>query len=201
MIEIEKKFILSDEQKAALIKDAEFSGEKHIVDSYFDTDDFRLTLADIWFRARGGSFELKEPLHRGGSAKSNQYYEHTDHKKIGEVLGFEETASLETAMEEQGIHSFVTCHTTRKSYRKDGFTIDIDTVTYDDSSFTYSLAEVELLIEDASQASVAEAQILEFAESHGLSTDKSIDGKIIAFLKVERPRHYALLVEALFLDV
>lgn len=52
MIEIEKKFLLTEAQRARLLKDAKKLEDKKVEDSYFDTSDYRLTTKDYWLRLR-----------------------------------------------------------------------------------------------------------------------------------------------------
>lgn len=197
-IEIEKKFILSDAQKEALLEDAESVGEATIEDSYLDTESYDLTLQDYWFRLRDGLYELKAPLRSGAGSYegTNRYRELTDIDAISSELGLNASNEIEVNLSESGIKPFITCFTKRKSYKKEGFKIDIDTATYENSDFTYSVAEIELLVEDESEADAAEERIIAFAKKYDLSTDQIILGKIAAYLKEENPDHYEKLVAA-----
>jgi len=82
MIEVEKKFILSEQEKERLIKDAEFLSERVFTDIYYDTEKFLLTSQDKWLRSREGKFELKLPLHKGRERLADQYDEIEDEQKI-----------------------------------------------------------------------------------------------------------------------
>jgi len=196
MIEVEKKFLLSDNQQTQLLHGAEFLFEKVITDTYFDDDDYSLTKADLWLRQRNGSYELKAPLSSGQSSETNQYYEIDDEVEIATALALPTNGQLVTELARRGIHGFVTCNTARSSYRKDGFTIDIDSATYNDSAFTYGLAEIELLVGNESQVGVAEQRIVEFAQTNNLDIHSAISGKIVAFLQQQNSEHYKALVEA-----
>ncbi|MFZ1301356.1 MAG: CYTH domain-containing protein [Candidatus Microsaccharimonas sp.] len=194
-VEIEKKFVLTETQKTALLDGSVELGEKSIVDSYLDTDDYQLTLRDYWFRIRDGEYELKAPLASGSGsyATTNRYREITSVEEICDELKLDYSGDIETTLSLAGIKSFITCYTTRQSYEKAGFEIDVDQATYQDSDFTYALAEIELLIEDESKADEAEARIIEFAQQFNLTTDQVILGKIAAYLKEEKPEHYQAL--------
>lgn len=198
MIEIEKKFFLTASEKEALLQDAETLGQKILEDSYLDTKDFQLTKRDMWFRERNGAYELKVPLktHTETSFITNQYHELTDKEEIRHELSLDTSGDFETALSIAGITSFMTCYTARSSYEKQGFHIDVDSVTYAGSDFEYNLAEIETLVIDESEATGAESRIVEFAKSHGLTTDRTILGKVGAYLKAERPEHYKILVDA-----
>lgn len=197
MIEIEKKFLLTQQQIDALTENANELGEKLVEDSYLDTADYRLTLNDLWFRIRDGQYELKAPLTSSSDSviTTNRYHEITDTAKIAELLNLNTEIDFEQALEEAGITPFITCYTQRKSYEKQGFHLDIDTATYKDSDFTYAISEIELLVEDESVANEAERQIIEFARGYGFTLDQVIYGKIVAYLQVESPQHYQALLD------
>lgn len=198
MIEIEKKFLLTKIEEQALLQDAEELGQKIVEDSYLDTPDYSLTRRDLWFRERDGAYELKVPLKATGDtpAATNRYHELTDIDAIRQELSLDTTVGFEEALSLADITRFMTCYTNRRSYEKQDFHIDIDSVTYNDSDFTYALAEIEVLINNESQADEAENRIVDFARSFGLTTDQVILGKVGAFLKAERPEHYKILVDA-----
>jgi len=198
MVEVEKKFLLSDTQKTQLLDGAEFLYEKTIVDTYFDDTQFSLTANNLWLRERDNEFELKAPLSTGSGAHqiTNRFHEITVEAEIATELGMTYDDSLSTELARRGIAGFVTCHTLRISYAKDGFTIDVDSASFDDTHFTHSVAEIELLVEEEAQADAAEVRILNFAQEHGLNSDGVILGKIAAYLLNEKPQHYKTLVEA-----
>jgi adenylate cyclase class IV len=89
MIEVEKKFKLTEDNKRKLIEGAEFLGEKIQTDSYFDTANFDLARKDMWFRNRNGKFELKTPLSNLPKKErvSDQYVEIEDENEIARILG------------------------------------------------------------------------------------------------------------------
>lgn len=198
MIEIEKKFLLTDTQKQALLDGARGIGEKSMTDSYLDTADYSLTTNDLWFRERNGAYELKAPLRlkTESSTATNRYHELTEIEDILRTLKLDATDDFKAALLTAGITSFITCFTQRKSYTKQNFQIDVDAVTFRDSQFEYAIAEIELIIDDESQADEAEYRIIEFAKQLGLTTDQVILGKVAAYLKAEKIDHYEVLVEA-----
>lgn len=195
MIEVEKKFLLSPEDEARLIEHAELVGERVIEDSYYDNETYDVTLADMWLRKRGNEFELKVPLRVSDDRTVDQYRELTDRTEICQTLGLPADGSdVGSALASTDYKVFMSPRTTRRTYRKDGFTIDLDTVTYAGSDFRYSLAEIEKLVEDEVEMSAAVESIITFARRHGLVTDKFILGKVAAYLQSERPDHYQALV-------
>jgi uncharacterized protein YjbK len=197
-IEIEKKFLLTPDQQATLLKDATDLGHKRVEDIYFDTKDYSLSLRDLWLRRRDGVYELKAPasVGSGSLAGTNRYHELTDDSEIAKALGIEISDCLERSLTDFDIHPFVTCYTDRASYEKQGFHIDIDQATYRDSSFSYSVAEIELLVETEGEANEADDRIMAFAADHNLTSDTVIHGKIGAFLEAERPKHFKTLMDA-----
>lgn len=195
MIEIEKKFLLSDEQRSRLLNGAESLGGKNMEDSYYDTDDYTLTRDDYWLRMRDGAYELKAPLKSSGSGATNRYNEITELAGIAQELGLP-SGDLELELSRAGIKQFITCYTARESYGRDRFHVDIDQVTYRDSDYSYAIAEVELLVADESQAAEAEVKILQLADELDLTVGQTIPGKVIAYLQVEAPEHYQALVDA-----
>jgi adenylate cyclase class IV len=197
-IEIEKKFLLTENQKNLLLADAQLVGDFSIEDSYFDSDDYRLTLNDYWLRLRDGAYELKAPLQSGSGSYegTNRYRELTDIAEICTELNLEDTGDFAATLGKNGLQAFITLNTARTSYKKDGFKIDIDQATYVNSEFTYAVAEIELLISDESFADEADAKIISFAKQFNLGMDEMILGKVAAFMEVERPAHYKALVEA-----
>lgn len=195
MIEVEKKFHLSPEDEARLIDGAELMGERLIEDSYYDNEDYDITLANMWLRRRGTDFELKVPLRVSDDKTVDQYRELTDYTEICQTLGLSaDGTTMPALLESAGYTVFMHPRTTRRTYKKDGFTIDLDTVTYDGSDFRYRLAEIEKLVEDETDMPAAIESILAFARQHSLVTDQFILGKVGAYIKNERPEHYEALV-------
>lgn len=195
MIEVEKKFLLSPADEARLIRGAKLVGERVIEDSYYDNETYDITLADMWLRKRGGEFELKVPLRVSDDRTVNQYRELTDRMQICQTLGLPADGSdVGSVLEKMDYKIFMSPRTIRRTYRKDGFTIDLDTVTYGGSDFRYSLAEIEMMVEDEADMPAAIASIIDFAKRQGLVTDQFILGKVAAYLKSERPDHYQALV-------
>lgn len=197
IIEVEKKFLPTLDQQEALLKDAILLETKVVTDTYFDTPTYELSTHDLWLRERNGVYELKAPPKAGSGSYSgtNRYHEITDPQLILQELGLDPNDTVEVAFSKAGITQFMTCYTNRSSYKKDGFHIDVDTATYDDSKFTYALIEIELLV-DETKADTADDRIMKFAQKFNLRADGVILGKIAAFLKEERPEHYKVLADA-----
>ena len=59
-IEVEMKFPLNEDIEANLHEiGAVFKSCNEIVDSYYDTTSYQLTLNDVWLRRRNGRYQLK----------------------------------------------------------------------------------------------------------------------------------------------
>ena len=68
MIEVEKKFQITNAQRDRLLEGAEFVYKKDIRDTYFDRG-VELCTKDLWLRERDGRFELKYLTKGYGSRK------------------------------------------------------------------------------------------------------------------------------------
>lgn len=193
MIEVEQKFILSEEDIERLTADAVFLSEKTLTDTYYDTADFALTKNDMWLRKRGEEFDLKLPMHIEGNKFMNQYQEVEGEDKIREIFSIALIGDFVEDIKVFGYESFCQCSTTRRKFKKDGFNIDLDTVEYGD--FTYNIAEIELMVNNKTEISEAMKKIEAFAKENGLKIE-NVRGKVIEYLLRKKPRHYRALVGA-----
>ena len=193
MIEVEKKFILNDQDKERLTKDAQFLNERIFTDIYYDTEFFSLTSKDKWLRSREGRFELKLPLDDGADRLADQYDELEDEQKIREALNLSSNGNLADDLAKAGYSPFCTCKTTRIKYRKEPFIIDLDIVDFQD--FTYNIGEIELMVNDKSEIGGAIEKIMTFAKEQNL-TIAPVRGKVIEYLKRAKQNHYQALIQA-----
>lgn len=193
MIEVEKKFILSEKDISRLTDGADFLGENIFTDTYYDTADYALTKNDMWLRKRGNQFELKLPMHLGDSSLSQQYQEIEGEEKIREIFAVPVQSDFVADIAKFGYEPFCVCQTKRKKYKKEGFTIDLDKVEYGD--FSYALGEIGLMVENENQMAEAAERIQKFAEKNGLKI-LPVRGKIIEYLKRKKPAHFQVLVAA-----
>lgn len=193
MIEVEKKFILNDQDKERLTKNAQFLNERVFTDTYYDTENFSLTSNDKWLRSREGRFELKLPLYDGADRMADQYDELEDEQKIREALDLPSNGNLADDFVKPGYLAFCTCKTTRRKYKKEPFIIDLDNVDFQD--FTYNIGEIELMVNDESEIEGAIEKIMAFAKEQNL-TIAPVRGKVIEYLKRVKPNHYQALVQA-----
>jgi len=192
-IEVESKFHLTPEQEKELIKGAELVKERSFTDVYFDDAKYTLTLQDKWLRQRAGEWELKMPVESmpniAGSV-SRHYQELVNGQAIALALGVAFDADLTATLKQRGIVPFASFTTLRRSYMKKGFRIDLDTLDFD-----YTVAEIEILVENQSEVESAKEKIKAFAEAHHLDTSP-VHGKLIEYIKRLRPAHAEALIAA-----
>ncbi|MEK7588513.1 MAG: CYTH domain-containing protein [Patescibacteria group bacterium] len=168
MIEVEKRFQLTDEQEKAMLEGAEFLGEKLVHDIYYDYPDYRMMKKDIRLRKRNDKFELKVKK----SAGVNQEIE--NEKEIARYFNLSDSIS---DFVEKNLVKLIEYNTLRKKYKKGDFNIDID-----NTDFNYKLCEIELLVDKDSDVKSATTQIKELAQKFGFENQKTLP-KRVAFLK------------------
>ncbi|MDD2909601.1 MAG: CYTH domain-containing protein, partial [Candidatus Pacebacteria bacterium] len=188
MIEIEKKFILNEEEKRRIIKNAQFLGNKIFTDVYYDKNDYSLTLKDFWLRFRDGTAELKIPLKKENDTFINQYEEIIDEDKIRQKINIQKSSiSLINDLTLNNYIPFCKCKTTRTKYKNNIFSIDLDFVDFDD--FTYNIAEIEIMVENEKDIDDAVRKINNFAKENNLKID-SVRGKVIEYINRKNSKLY-----------
>lgn len=208
MIEVEKKFNLSEEEISHLVDGADFLNERVFTDIYYDTKDYILTKQNKWLRSRDGKFELKVPTVLKYGSNIDQFDEINNVEKIKEVLSFDELDKEKNIRENillsqesnltddllmAGYKPFCVCKTTRRKYQKDKFIIDLDIVDY--TEFTYNIGEIELMVKDESEIEDAVGKIMAFAKKNNLKI-APVRGKVIEYLKRFKPKHFDALVKS-----
>jgi len=184
MIEIEKKFIPQEGDIERITENAEFIGETVNDDTYYDKD-FFLAKKDIYVRRRNDTFEMKIGIRRRGfEGIISTYKEIDDENEIRKELGISNRGTMEEDLETSSYKPYGSWKTTRNKYRKEDFTIDIDSVDYG-----YEVIEIELLVDDESKMDEATGRILEFAKKLSL-TKSAKTGKVSGFLKQNYPEEY-----------
>jgi adenylate cyclase class IV len=193
-IEVELKFLLSQEEEIKLLDGASWIQTREFTDIYYDTKDYSLSSNDIWLRSRNGKFILKSPLACTSQALKTQANapkrEIEDESCIRQMLSLQKGDKLHEDLIQANILPLYTFKNHRRSYTKDGFVIDLDQAIFDD--FTYETCEIETLVRDQSGIEKALQRIIAFAESHGLSV-KPVEGRLIEYLRRHHPDHYAIL--------
>lgn len=193
MFEVEKKFILTEEQKKKLLLGAEFLSEQVFFDTYFDNEKFSLGLSDMWLRKRDEDFNLKIPMREKREETINKYHEVDGELAIREIFAIPVVKSFEEDLESFGHQPFCKFKTTRRKYAKAGFVIDLDLADFGD--WQYQVAEIELLVKEKADMEKAAEKIFAFARSYDLGI-LHVNGKLVEFLKRKMPERYAELKKA-----
>ncbi len=192
MIEVENRFLLTEENKGKLIDDAEFVGEETFTDIYYDTADASIMKRDMWLRFRNGKFEMKLPLNEKSvlQRKSNKYKEIETEEEIRMVLGLPLNGDFTEVLEEKGYSPVLEIETTRKKYKKGEFVI-----VFDITNLGFSIGEIEIVVENESEIETASDRIIDFAERQGIEL-VSTEGKVLECLKINRPELYRAITES-----
>jgi adenylate cyclase class IV len=190
MIEIEKKFLLSEDDEARLIEGAEFLGEETFSDTYYDTKDYGLSTRDKWLRSRSGVFHLKISARKATKRQISEYHELETDDDIRRELGIRKEKSLKEDLLSNGFVPFASFTTTRKKYKRGDFTIDLDI-----ADFGYQVDEIELVVPDESKRNDAVEKIFSFARSLGLPI-VPVSGKVIEYIHRKNLEHYNTLVQS-----
>ena len=180
MIEIEKKFAASEEDIKRITEGAEFIKESVNRDTYYDREGFPLVKNNMYLRERNGSFELKVFAAEKGSSVS-KYLELEEEKDIKTKLGIPDDKTIHEYLKENEYVPFGSWDTTRKRFKKEGFTVDVDSV-----DFGHNVLEIELLVEEGGDTNEAADRILDFAKRSGLG-EGSTEGKVLEFIKRTNP--------------
>lgn len=187
MIEIEQKVLLPE----SLHIPGTSLGSRTICDKYYDDVNYSLTRKDWWLRERNGKWQLKRIA--GDDRATDIYEELHDAAEILAALDISRTASITDALATAGITMFAEIITERTSYQWDSYTIDVDCVHI--GSDTYKIAEIERIVEDESAVAQARVDLQETLTSLGLTTARP-EGKLIRYVRLERPDHYRALCDA-----
>ena len=185
MIEVEKKFQPTEKQLQALLREAEFLGEKENVDTYYDLPGFVYAKAtpEMKLRKRNGSYELKIKILKNAKDGTELNEELETDEEILERLGFPKNDNLEKLVQEK-MEILCSIKTKRRKYKLREFCIDVD-----ETDYGYNMCEIELGVEEESQIEEAEKKILDLATSFGFSL-KKCPGKISECLRITRPEVY-----------
>lgn len=193
MIEVEKQFVIDKGSKQRLLDGAQFIKTVQNHDTYYDSVDYRLTTQDKWLRKRNGKFELKISVnddHAHASGHVLQYRELDTEDEIRQELHISEQGMLEQDLTTQGYHPYVSWVVTRHKYQKEEFVIDVDSV-----DFGYEQVEIELMVDDDSEAAAAAQKIIALAQSCGLEL-KPIRSKNTEYMRRFDRKHFQALVDA-----
>lgn len=193
MIEVEKKVLLTEDAIASIRKKAIFLKESTFSDTYFDTEDYRFTLQNIWLRQRDQKPELKVGITKSNEG-INRFEEIIDEEKISQFLKLPSAKTFSERLSFAKIFPFCTFKTNRQKYQLGEFAIDLDIADFGD--FTYRVGEIELLVEHQAELLIAEKKISDFLDSLGIDSIPSIPAKLTVYLAEKRKPHYLSLVKA-----
>ena len=180
MIEVEKKFAASELDIERITKDAEFIGDTVNKDTYYDREGFPLVKNNMFLRKRNGKFELKLYVAEEGSTV-DKYLELEYDEAIKTKLNIGADKNISEYLAENEYFPFGSWETKRRRFKKDGFTIDIDSV-----DFGHNVVEIELMVEEGGDTQQAARRILNFANSMDLKKDIQ-EGKAMVFIKRTNP--------------
>lgn len=175
MIEVEKKFSLTEEQTKRIEKTADFVKEIKNTDVYYDTADYSLLKKDIWLRNRDGVFEVKIPP-QNNPGSINVYEEITNQNEILKRLEIRKLSdNFEENLKLNGFIVLLKLITQRRKFKIKEFNIDIDKVDYG-----YTICEIEKMVEKEDEVERASEEIFKLAKSLGLEI-KKIRGKCLEY--------------------
>ncbi|XP_072306611.1 thiamine-triphosphatase isoform X2 [Eucyclogobius newberryi] len=222
-VEVERKFICTDETLKILEKTAVCVGQREFHDQYFDTAHFALTLQDFWLRKRKGCWELKCPMIRGQSKVeelctryreitnlteiqqrvrevlkergSPQLAEKSKTQKKDEVVGSQSqtVTTDETWLSDLDLKCFAEFTTVRRSFTLKEDGVQVD---LDQANFGYSVGEIEVLVTEDRDVQSALEKIEKASQKLGLTGNQKIPGKMDVFLQKYTPMHYDALMKA-----
>lgn len=178
MIEVERKFQPTEKQLKALLKDAEFVGDKVNHDIYYDFPDYKLMKEGVRLRSRNGNFELK--INQSRSVNTE-----IENKK--EIEEYFKTNNIEEFIK-QNLVPIIDYTTKRTEYKKGEFVIDVD-----ETNFGYNLCEIELMVEREDEVKEAKEKIKNFAKEYNWEMTKILS-KGLEYLKIFNPEVYKELI-------
>jgi len=192
MIEVERKFVLTEDEQDRLLRGAKLVSEDRIHDVYYDYPDFRLSLADRWLRHRDNGWEMKNVVPgSGGASGYDHFQELTTEADIRESLGLQAKVDFMSDLMQAGFVVIADIVTHRKTYRIKQFTIVTDRV----EGTGFELVEIELGVESKDEIAEAQRQISKFASQRGLE-ERPVSGKVFEYIRQHNPGHYRRLVDA-----
>lgn len=192
MIEVERKFRCSKEQKEGLLKACIHDEEIVHHDQYFDFENLRLMKKDWWLRKRDGRWELKVTTDsRIQNRMADVYEELTDEVDIQDRL----EVDLEQAIAEGVLRQIANLQTVRMHGVGDGYSLDIDEIHSLDDDFCYQMTEIEILVERCDQVEAATLRILEIAKQAGLDLNRPL-GKVLEYFRQRQPHIFESIIGA-----
>lgn len=191
-IEIEKKFILNEGDEQRLVAKATFFDEKVFTDVYYDVGDYFLTTRGIWLRRRDQQFQLKVPVSHARGRDFHHLDRYYEIEQTAEICRFLDVPiqDLDQNLTNYGYFQVAIFTTNRRRYQRGEFLIALDRV-----DFGYTIAEIELRVDEPTEVDRAGRKIIDFAMAQGLKTDY-VRAKLFEYLRRFCQAHYQILVEA-----
>ena len=184
MIEIEKKFQPSEENLKKLLEGAILVKDKKMTEVFYDLPDYSYAPQKILIRSRDGKFEMKTDVKNAPAGTAKIRREIEDEKEILAELGYSSGENLSEIINRDFV-VLCQCVTTRQTYTKEGFGIDVD-----QTDFGYHICEIELLVEKNEEIHEAEEKINAFAQKFGLVQVSNKLMKAVECLRVTNPAVY-----------
>ncbi|XP_052047415.1 thiamine-triphosphatase [Apodemus sylvaticus] len=208
LIEVERKFAPGPDTEEKLQElGATLEYQVTFRDTYYDTSELSLMLADHWLRQREGSgWELKCPGVTGLSGPHNAYVEVTSESAIVAQLfqllgsGEQETAGVAAVLGPLKLQEVASFITTRSSWKLAASGTreqePLLTVDLDSTDFGYAVGEVEAMVREKAEVPAALEKISSVSSMLGVPAQEKVPAKLMVFLQRFRPRDYERLLDA-----
>ena len=194
LLEVEKKFDISNEQVQLIHSIATLEKEESFYDTYYDNVNFEMTKKNVWLRKRRGAFELKIGIREPCTKNIDRYVQVDDEKSISDELHLDFVGNIDCALQDAQIFPFCTFKSTRKIYKYQNFNIIIDTADYGDA--IYRICEIELMVKSPEEIENAADKILAFSKQLGLKKSQNVPSKLTSYMEKTHPKHFDSLVDA-----
>lgn len=195
MIEVELKFILTEAEEKRLLEGAIFERQYEFEDVYYDYNDYRLSINDIWLRTRNDQFVLKLPMQTKNlllkKQRNSPKQEIEDHDEILKYFNINPQSNLRDDLMRIGINPLYQFKNIRRKYRKDSFIIDLDQAIFPD--FVYETCEIELEVASEQEIEMSTQKIINFAQDYGIQVGH-VEGRLIEYIRRKNPDHYEKLL-------
>ena len=186
MIEIEKKYDLSDLDYQTIQEKCKFISKKTVIDKFFDTSDFQLFAQKIKFRERNWELQLKMKI----SNNTDAFSKSIEVTELEEVKSKLSDLNINHSDTKQVLEIVTEVEKFQHSFRWYDFTIDIQKYKYDHRY------EVELELEEDLETD-PEKLINDFRDYLWLTSDEQIinGSKVTLCAKNENPALYEVIMK------
>lgn len=176
MIEVEKKYYTSKKVYEFIYHKADFVSEKVVDDTYFDTKEYTLSLANTYLRNRNGGWELKAPTSEFDPLFPT-FDEIAEDQLIIKYLGLTLESLSYDALAEIGYLPIVEYRSMRKKFKYGEFIIDLD-----ETDFDLEYIEIELMVDFKEESDDAKKKIIECAQTIDPDIKPCLNSKFRYFL-------------------